>query len=110
MFYLYYNSSSFSFFRKPFFAALLHDSFSFYFEFFVVVLRQNIRLKFMRCFRPHVADLYVGHRSGVLQVEIHRSRSVKKRSSHAPSMPAIKKNSACMFLKMQMVSACNPFL
>ena len=55
------------------------------------------------CFRPHVADLYVGHRSGVLQVEIHRTRSVKKRSAHGPTLPAIKKNSACMFLKMQMV-------
>lgn len=54
--------------------------------------------------KPHVADLYVGHRSGVLQVEIHRTRSVKKRSAHSPSMPAIKKNSACMFLKMQMDS------
>ena len=62
--------------------------------------------------RPHVADLYVGHRSGVLQVEIHRTRSVKKRSAHGPTLPAVKKNSACMFLKMQMVcrfllTSCN---
>ncbi|XP_065055374.1 unconventional myosin-XVIIIa-like isoform X2 [Rhopilema esculentum] len=54
--------------------------------------------------KPHVADLYVGHRSGVLQVEIHRTRSVKKRSAHGPTLPAIKKNSACMLLKMQMDS------
>eukprot|EP00794_Sanderia_malayensis_P013873 gene13873-15321_t len=52
--------------------------------------------------KHHVADLYVGHRSGVLQVEIARTRSVKKRSSHGPTIPAIKKNSACMLLKMQM--------
>ena len=54
-----------------------------------------------------MADLYVGHRSGVIQVEIARTRSVKKKSqwgSQGALVPAIKKNSVCMQVKIQMVS------